>query len=637
MPASALQSVRTKGRWPEGKAIFDRRSISRLLMTLVALFALTTGAWAETVTWLDTDMKTSGNADFTKNGVTVTPDNSNGNAKSGNYFYSYGMNTFTTTLGNFTKIEIEFKPSSSSLTISGWDYELIEAVQPDPIDHPDSWYYTGKLTWEGNAESVSIQGNVSNIQSITFTIDPNAVPITWDNAAKTATIASMPAGNVEVNVNYFAQAELAKSTDATPVALAPAPIPGVPANTDAPIVTPGTVANIGNTTTKQGTLMYYVSEEQLTDAQLVTLADQGAFSADVPKATDLTQGDVYVYYYIQGAEPTEGERTDANTCSDSDIKALTVTLDAAPLWNAEFDLTDAPEEDKAPGVWTTDIPEDGVAKGTEVTVTYTGTKKIIGVKAEKAPDTYLKWDADQKKLVAAEFPAEVTTVVNADGNVTWSAGTYVVEGDVTINGIITLNGAVDLIIKDGAKLTANQIKGSNSNYNLSIYGQANQTGQLFVNCTFGNAIKNMATFEVHSCQVTATSSYDSGGGFNSISTFNVYGGSVDAEYTGNKHGYGISLPGNGSMNIYGGDVKAVGKGNNGNYSYGIRTSNSATVTVYGGKLWAESAGKEALHSNITLTKGVGFTGKIETSGDGSSWTEYTTTGTPETKYVRVGY
>jgi hypothetical protein len=244
--------------------------------------------------------------------------------------------------------------------------------------------------------------------------------------------------------------------------------------------------------------------------------------------------------------------------------------------------------------------------------------------------SYLKWDNTKKELVATPMPDTYTTVVNADAGITCPAGTYVVEGDVTINGIIILNGAVDLIIKDGAKLTVNNyIYGSSKN--LSIYGQANQTGQLVVNSSSSHAIRDMTTFEVHGCQVTATSSAHNYSGIYNIVTFNVYGGSVDAEHTG-SNGYGIRLTSSGSMNIYGGDVKAVGKGT----CNGISGVNS-TVTVYGGKLWAEGTGFGAFASIVTLAKGAGFTGKIETSGDGSSWTEYTTTGTPIAKYVRVGY
>ena len=284
--------------------------------------------------------------------------------------------------------------------------------------------------------------------------------------------------------------------------------------------------------------------------------------------------------------------------------------------------------------WT--VPAEAAA-GSPVTATYNGTKKVKSVKAVKkggaVDNTYLKWDADQKKLVATDIPAEVTTVANADQYVNWAAGTYVVEGEVTINGMIGLNGNVDLIIKDGAKLTVNnKIVGYDNGKKLSIYGQANQTGQLVVNYS-EHAITNVTTLEVHSCQVKATSSGNSCGGFNYIQTFNVYGGSVDAESTAASSGYGIILASIGSMNIYGGDVKTLGKGN----KFGINGS-STTVTVYGGKLWAGCAGGKAINpSNVTLTKGAGFNGKIETSADNSAWTEYTEAATPETKYVRVGY
>ena len=273
-----------------------------------------------------------------------------------------------------------------------------------------------------------------------------------------------------------------------------------------------------------------------------------------------------------------------------------------------------------------------VTEGTAMTVKYNGTKKILGMKVEKKADNaYLKWNADQKKLVETEIPAEATMVTSS--TTTWEAGgTYVVEGEVNITGTIELSGDVDLIIKDGAKLTAQKIKGNSKE--LRIYGQANQTGQLVVDNSDDDAITSIKTLEVHSAEVTATSSYSDRGGFCYIERFNVYGGSVDAKYTGSK-GYGIWLSGGGFMNIYGGEVKAVGKGN-GSYSYGITAGSSSTVKVYGGKLWAENADKKALN-NITLTidKSLGFNGEIECSSDNSTWHE--TVGTPDEKYVRVGY
>ena len=273
-----------------------------------------------------------------------------------------------------------------------------------------------------------------------------------------------------------------------------------------------------------------------------------------------------------------------------------------------------------------------VADGTATITAKAGDKTAECKVTVKAAAAYLKWDNTKKELVATPMPNAYNTVTSS--TTTWAAGTYVVEGEVTISAQITITGDVDLIIKDGAKLTVNNyIYGSDKN--LSIYGQANQTGQLVVNCSNNDAIRYITTLEVHSCQVTATSSSSNYGGFYGIKTFNVYGGSVDAENTGTQ-GYGISPANNGSMNIYGGDVKAVGKGTHSTYSYGIRTTISATVTVYGGKLWAENADQKAFYSNVSLTKGVGFAGTIQTSDDGTSWNPWGD-GTPTAKYVKVGY
>lgn len=62
----------------------------------------------------------------------------------------------------------------------------------------------------------------------------------------------------------------------------------------------------------------------------------------------------------------------------------------------------------------------------------------------------------------------------------------------------------------------------------------------------------------------------------------------------------------------------------------------ATVTVHGGKLWAENAEKKALNY-IDLKKGDGFSGKIETSDDNEFWEELAIGIEPTDKYVRVGY
>ncbi|MBQ3630238.1 MAG: hypothetical protein II949_03280 [Prevotella sp.] len=119
-----------------------------------------------TVTWNSSDFYFDENP-YTKDGVTLTP--SNDMAASGNNLYQFGDNTFTTTLGKFTKIEIEFE--STTYNFDGWTKGTGEQYQPDPQTYPDWWENLLKLTWTGDAESVTIKGkDVFGIHSITFTI-----------------------------------------------------------------------------------------------------------------------------------------------------------------------------------------------------------------------------------------------------------------------------------------------------------------------------------------------------------------------------------------------------------------------------------------------------------------------------------
>lgn len=193
---------------------------------------------------------------------------------------------------------------------------------------------------------------------------PSGPEVAWDKTAKTGSF-TMPGGNVTLEPEYYPQAALAA---------APTAINDVPATTDGAIVEAGTVANIGETATAQGTVMYYVSPTALDDAALLDLAaDQ--WKADVPTAAGLTEGQAYVYYYVRGNDSDN----DDEIFSDGDIlaaNALTVTIAAEPTYAVTFaDGTD-------PNEWTA-TPNTGVTKGDKVTVTYSGTKKVIGVKAEK--------------------------------------------------------------------------------------------------------------------------------------------------------------------------------------------------------------------------------------------------------------
>ena len=193
--------------------------------------------------------------------------------------------------------------------------------------------------------------------------------VAWNKATNSGTF-TMPGGNVTLQPEYYPQAALAA---------APSAINNVPATTDGAIVEAGTVANIGETTTAQGTVMYYVSQTALDDAALLALAAD-AWTADVPTAESLAAGQAYVYYYVRGND----SNNDDENFSDGDIlsaNALTVTIAAEPTYAVTFADGVNPEPPAEPE-WTAS-PNAGVKKGQQVTVTYTGSKKVIGVKAEK--------------------------------------------------------------------------------------------------------------------------------------------------------------------------------------------------------------------------------------------------------------
>ena len=334
-----------------------------------------------------------------------------------------------------------------------------------------------------------------------------------------------------------------------------------------------------------------------------------------------------------------------NAVDELQIKAVKVyyTTESTPAATGYNITLDEGTGNKDSQNWEITPKSSELSGGEDVTVKYNGSREVKSVTVVKkggaVENPYLEWDPDKKQLVAKPMPESFTTVKS--DNTEWSAGTYVVEGEVDINGTIVLTGDVNLIIKDGAKLDVYHLYGNS--HNLSIYGQAQMTGELDVHYSGGDAINEIPTLEVHSAKVTATSSSDYGAGFYEIGTFNVYGGLVDAKGTAAEGGTGIVLKENGSLNIYGGEVKAEGKGVNPD-NYGITSNASialdaAYVRVYGGKLWAGCANNQALNNDgIILRKDNGYSGKIETSNDGSFWDEYNEVdGTLDTKYVRVGY
>ena len=409
------------------------KDIKKLMITLVALLAVTTGAWADDTYTIK--FEANGNSKTVENVTlphTFSCDYSGENGELDQIIKQlYGLS------GGCCGMNSPGASGNSNVTagVNG-----------------DNQFITISAPFEGNATVTGAYfdaagGYIDFDYSLTISCpgyDPNAgsstpssssgPEVAWDKAKNSGSF-KMPGGNVTLEPEYYPQAALATGG-------APSAINDVPATTDGAIVKAGTVANIGETTTAQGTLMYYVSPSPLDDAALLALAAD-KWKADVPTAKSLAEGQAYVYYYVRG---NDGDTDDENF-SDGDIlatNALTVTIAAAPTYAVTFADGVNPEPPAEPE-WTAS-PAAGVTKGQTVTVTYTGTKKVIGVKAEKKaaagivnPVVGQIIGSDGKNYDAnATLPSGVTAVAkiayvgnDAETSTTYNHGLALALGDVS--------------------------------------------------------------------------------------------------------------------------------------------------------------------------------------------------------------
>ena len=191
---------------------------------------------------------------------------------------------------------------------------------------------------------------------------PAGTALTPDATRKVWTLDAMPGGNVTLEPEYYPQAAVAEGA----VTAADA---DARATTDDPLVKVDATKLTG-----AKKLMYFVSNSGTT----APAYDAEGWTDQLPTAEGFTQqGIVYVWYYPVGTD--EGIDDATATYSDGDIclQSITARIAAAPTYAVEF-AEGTEESDK----WTAS-PNADVEKGETVTVTYTGSKKVIGVKAEK--------------------------------------------------------------------------------------------------------------------------------------------------------------------------------------------------------------------------------------------------------------
>ena len=309
---------------------------------------------------------------------------------------------------------------------------------------------------------------------------PAGTALTPDATRKVWTLDAMPGGNVTLEPEYYPQATVAEGA----VTAADA---DARATTDDPLVKVDATKLTG-----AKKLMYFVSNSGTT----APAYDAEGWTDQLPTAEGFTQqGIVYVWYYPVGTDEGVDEAT--ATYSDGDIcaTALTVSLGAAPTYAVTF-AEGTEESDK----WSAE-PAADVEKGQTVTVSYTGTKKVIGVKAEKkgsavkvtaitlnktattitagqtetlsvssvtpddATDQTVTWSSDNEAVATVDADGKVTAVALGTANITATAndGSGVTATcAVTVSKVVTINqsdwGGWDTpITKDGVTVSADMI------------------------------------------------------------------------------------------------------------------------------------------------------------------------------------
>ena len=331
--------------------------IKKTLLTLVALLAVTTGAWADETLLLTIESKdyrtfTSGSKTFDDK-VTITFSGSVRNDGDGDGWFADNSASLLTVAGTngYTITSCKFYTedgiANTGYTVQG--------------ESPSVYLSDNKVYTDDNLSVDLGERGITKIEVYTAAASSATGPeVAWTAATKTGSF-KMPGGNVELEPEYYPQATVADGG----VTAADA---DARATTDDPLVKVDATKLTG-----AKKLMYFVSNSGTT----APAYDAEGWTDQLPNAEGFTQqGIVYVWYYPVGTD--EGVDGATATYSDGDIclQSITARIAAAPTYAVTFaEGTDLKE-------WTAD-PNTGVTKGQPVTVTYSGSKKVIGVKAEK--------------------------------------------------------------------------------------------------------------------------------------------------------------------------------------------------------------------------------------------------------------
>ncbi len=237
-------------------------------------------------------------------------------------------------------------------------------------------------------------------------------------------------------------------------------------------------------------------------------------------------------------------------------------------------------------------------------------KSLMVFAADAVP--YQAWDESSGTVKAATPCMDYETI--SDQNAWGTAGQetwYVLKEDKTYSSRITVKGTVNLILCDGATLTAGGGIAVTAGNTLNIYGQSGGTGALVA--TGGNENAGIGgngangTVNIHGGTVTATGGKYAagigGGRKGNCGIICIYGGSINATgASGIGTGCDCSSDAGSKVIIYGGEITATGRteprtsyfvelgaagiGHGGCDKYDIVKYPGPEVEVYGGKVIA---------------------------------------------------
>ena len=584
----------------------------KLMMTLVALLAVTTGAWAD-------------------NAVPYTV----GATDNSGLYRSQNSNTLAIKDGQIATFEFT-NYTSGEQGYHNWICEIDNAADQDQaLIRADLWenvagnrdnytfynywdmianndaatfkakmqgakvrlqaiYYQGKITIEATMTPtegeplvmVYEKAYTETLAKILLTIERchlditkeeirTIVPLTrgtGDKANQWTMDGGMPAGNVIVNVEYFDFATIT-GNEVTETA-------DVAAKTETPLVTfEGTITG--------GTLMYAIGTET-TYPDL----DGNDWSADIPTAETIdAAGTYYVWYYIKGDDEH----------SDTDPVLLAVKVLPEPTYDVTF------AEGTDPNEWTAS-PNAGVTKGQTVTVTYTGQRKVMGVKAEK------KGGAEPASNDLSTINANYTA---SDGEILTGTLGANVKISIAAGATVTLDG---VSINANGGWTSGEYAGITCEGNATIILSGTNAVKAFDGFYPGIYVPVGSTVTINGSGSLTASGNGGGAGIGGgwdidCGNIEIQGGTIEATAGNEAAGIGGGTNANcGNITISGGTVTAtggyyaagIGSGASSEASCGSITISGGTVTATGAK-WAAGIGSGAFGSScgaITITSGV---------------------------------